>query len=116
MSNPFNQVLTVLSYIKGEHVEDWVNSQAEKMEQRLITTHPDHVCDDNEVLWTDFQTAFQSAWKDGAKTQSAYDQLKKLKMVNLDVDLYMATFECLASAAGWEADAQGTIDKFADSL
>ena len=54
--------------------------------------------------------------KDGAKTQSVYDQLKKLTMKDLDVDAYIATFNRLALAARWEVDALGTIDKFADGL
>ena len=37
-------------------------------------------------------------------------------MKDLDVDVYIATFNQLALAAGWEADALGTIDKFANGL
>ena len=38
ISNPFNQVLTVLSYIKGDRVEDWVDGQAQKLED-ILTHH-----------------------------------------------------------------------------
>lgn len=37
-------------------------------------------------------------------------------MINLDIDAYTATFEQLASAVGWEANTQGTINKFANGL
>ena len=37
-------------------------------------------------------------------------------MKDLDVNAYIATFNRLALAAGWEANALGTIDKFADGL
>ena len=116
ISNPFNRVLTVLSYIKGDRVEDWVDGQAQKLENCIDTSQANHVGDGDEILWQEFEAAFKSAWKDGAKTQSAYDQLKKLVMKDLDVDAYIATFNRLALAAGWEADALGTIDKFADGL
>lgn len=40
----------------------------------------------------------------------------KLTMKDLDVDSYIATFERLAAAVGWEADAQGTIERFSRGL
>jgi hypothetical protein len=116
ISSPFYRVLTALSYIRGPIVEDWVNSQAELLEQCIDTTHIPHVAKSDEVLWTEFETAFQSAWKDMAKTQSAYDQLMKLQMKDLDVDTYNATFKWLASAAEWEPDAKGTIARYRAGL
>ena len=116
ISNPFNRVLTVLSYIKGDRVEDWVDGQAKRLEDRIDTSRTGHIGDGDEVLWREFEIAFKSAWNDGAKTQSAYDQLKKLTMKDLDVDAYAATFNRLALTAGWEVDALGTIDKFANGL
>ena len=93
-----------------------MDGQAKRLEDRVDTSRAGHVGDGDEVLWREFEIAFKSAWKDGAKTQSAYDQLKRLAMKDLDVDAYIATFNRLALAAGWEADALGTIDKFADGL
>lgn len=58
ISNPFNCVLTVLSYIKGECVEDWVDSQAQKLEQCINTTRAGYVADTDEVLWQEFELAF----------------------------------------------------------
>jgi hypothetical protein len=113
---PFFHVLTVLSYIKGPLVEDWVNSQASLLKQRTDTTRIPHVTKVNEVLWTEFETAFQSAWKDTAKTQSAYDQLMKLQMKDLDIDTYNTTFEHLAATTEWEADVKGTITCYWASL
>ena len=37
-------------------------------------------------------------------------------MRDLDIDSYTATFERLALAAGWEADAQGTIERYRQGL
>jgi hypothetical protein len=72
---PLYHILTTLSYIKGTIVKDWVNSQAEALEQRVDTTQWIHVTEADEVLWHEFKTNFKLAWKDTAKTQSSYDQL-----------------------------------------
>ena len=111
MSNPFNRVLTALSYIWGPIVDDWVSAQDRKLERCLLAAnHVDYVPDTTEQLWTDFETAFKTAWKDSERTQSVYEQLMKLTMKEYDVDSYTATFEQLALAAGWEPNAQGTIE------
>src|ERR1700761_5768933 len=78
--------------------------------------HVDYVSDTEESLWNEFKAAFKSAWKDSEKTQSAYELLMKLSMQDLDVDSYTATFERLALAAGWETDAQGTIERYRRGL
>ena len=86
ISNPFNRVLTALSYIRGPLVDDWVGTQDQKLERCLNWTRADSTPDTDNVLWTDFKTAFKSAWRDGKKKQSAYKQLMKLTMKDLDVD------------------------------
>jgi hypothetical protein len=73
ISTPFYRVLTVLSYIQGPIVEDWVNTRAIELEKRVDTATPHHVAKTDEVLWQEFETAFKSAWGDTAKTQSTYD-------------------------------------------
>ena len=116
MSVPFSRVLTALSYIRGPLVDDWVGAQDRRLERCLDSRRIDYVEDTNEILWTEFETAFRSAWKDGEKKQSAYEQLMKLTMKDLDIDSYAATFDRLAAAAGWEPDAGGTIERFARGL
>jgi hypothetical protein len=116
ISVPFYRVLTTLSYIKGPIIEDWVNAQGEALERRVNTTRAPHVATTDEVLWTEFESDFKSAWKDMARSASAYDQLMKLTMKDLDVDMYTATFECLAAAADWEPNAKGTIARYRQGL
>jgi hypothetical protein len=116
ISIPFFRVLTALSYIKGPMVEDWVNAQDEELERRTDNTRPGSVRESDEILWQEFEAAFKGAWTDTAKVQSAYSQLMNLKMKDLDVDTYNATFARLANAAGWEADAKGTIDRYRSGL
>jgi hypothetical protein len=116
ISIPFFRVLTALSYIKGPMVEDWVNAQDEELERRTDNTKPGSVRESDEILWREFEVAFKGAWTDTTKVQSAYSQLMNLKMKDLDIDTYNATFARLANAAGWEADAKGTIDRYRSGL
>ena len=93
MSVPFNRILTALSYIRGPLVDDWVGAQDRRLERCLDSRRVNYIDDTNETLWTEFETAFKSAWKDGKKKQSAYEQLMKLTMKDLDIDSYAATFD-----------------------
>lgn len=117
MRNPFNRVLTALSYMKGPLVEDWVNSRDHQLAQCLLNpAHANFISDTSESLWDEFKATFKSAWKNGKKVQSAYEQLMKLSMKELDIGSYTATFERLSTATGWEPDVQGTINKFRRGL
>lgn len=93
ISNPFNHVLMALLYIKGPLVEDWVSAQDRRLKRCLDPLHADYVPDNSETLWLEFEVAFKSAWKDSEKTQSAYEQVMKLTMKDLNVDSYIATFK-----------------------
>ena len=81
MIKAYNQVLTALTYIRGPMVNDWVNTQENNLVTRTDTTKPNHVREDDEVLWAEFEMAFHDAWTDTSKKQNAYDQLMKLTMV-----------------------------------
>jgi hypothetical protein len=70
----------------------------------------------DEILWQEFEAAFQMAWMDTSKKQNAYDQLMKLTMNGWDIDTYIATFDCLALATGWALDNEGTIICFREGL
>ena len=93
MTLPFDRVLTALSYIRGPLVNDWVNGQEEHLTTRTDITQTPHVLESDEVLWTEFTTAFQNSWKDSSKKQNAHDQLRKLVMKGWDIDTYIVTFE-----------------------
>ena len=116
MTKAYDRVLTALTYIRGLMANDWVNTQENVLIARTDTTRANHVCEDDERLWTAFETAFQDAWTDTSKKQNAYDQLMKLTMAGWDIDTYIATFDRLALAAGWELDAEGTIVHFREGL
>ena len=111
MTLPFDQVLTTLSYIRGPLIDDWVNAQ-----ETHLTTRTTFVQETDPVLWTEFATAFQDAWKDTSKKQNAHEQLHKLVMKGWDIDTYIVTFERLALAANWALPAEGTIMQFRQGL
>ena len=50
ISNPFNHVLTALSYIKGSLVEDWVSAQDRRLEQCLDLLHADYIPNTSDVV------------------------------------------------------------------
>ena len=116
MTKAYDRVLTALTYIRGPMVNDWVNTQENNLITRTDTTKPNHVLEDDEVLWAEFEMAFHDAWMDTSKKQNAYDQLMKLTMAGWDIDTYIATFERLALAASWALDAKGTIVCFREGL
>ena len=116
MTKAYDRVLTAPTYIQGPMVNDWVNTQENNLVTRTDTTKPNHVREDDEVLWAEFEMAFHDAWTDTSKKQNAYDQLMKLTMAGWDIDTYIATFERLALAAGWALDAEGTIVHFREGL
>jgi Retrotransposon gag protein len=70
----------------------------------------------NEMLWTEFETAFTSAFTDTAKKEDAYQKLKHLKMKDELVDDYITAFNSLAAKARWELGNAGTIDAFCSGL
>ncbi len=115
MSNPFSRVIHALSYMHGPNIDAWVDAQETALEAKT-TRAANPIAEANKALWNEFETVFKAAWKDTTRTQNAYEQLMKLEMKNGDVNTYIATFERLADAAEWEANAKGTIACFKVSL
>ena len=116
MKVPFDRVLTALTYMRGPLINDWVDQQEKKLAARIDTTKSNHVQESDEVLWSEFETAFLSAWTDTSKKQNAYDQLMRLTMNGWDMDTYIATFDHLTLAAEWDSNSEGTIAKFREGL
>ena len=116
MKVPYDRVLTALTYMRGPLINDWIDQQEKKLDARIDTTKRGHVQETDEILWNEFETAFLAAWTDTSKKQNAYDQLMRLTMNGWDVDTYIASFDRLTLAAGWDQDSEGTIAKFREGL
>ena len=115
MVSPYFRAMYALSLMKGPHINSWVNSQVTALRNK-VDRQNNPLDRGNNVLWTDFTTAFTSAYTDTAKTQVAHQKLMNLKMHKEDLDTYIATFEQLAEEANFERDAQATINLFAKGL
>ena len=116
MKIPYDRVLTALTYMRGPLINDWIDQQEKKLDARVDTTKRGHVQETDEILWNEFEAAFSAAWTDTSKKQNAYDQLMRLMMNGWDVDTYIATFDRLTLAAGWDQNSEGTIAKFREGL
>ena len=116
MKVPYDRVLTALTYMRGPLINDWVDQQEKKLARRIDTSTTNWVVKTNEILWSEFETAFLAAWTDTSKKQNAFDQLMRLTMNGWDVDTYIATFDRLTAAAGWDSNSEGTIAKFREGL
>ena len=55
MTKAYNRVLTALTYIWGPMINNWVNAQESQLSDRTDTTKPNHVCEDDKVLWMEFE-------------------------------------------------------------
>ena len=116
MKVPYDRVLTALTYMHGPLINDWVDQQEKKLASRIDTSTTNWVLETNEILWTEFEIAFLAAWTDTSKKQNAFDQLMRLTMNGWDVDTYIATFDRLTTAVGWDSNSEGTIAKFCEGL
>jgi Retrotransposon gag protein len=111
MKQPYARIATALSLIRGPKVDDWVDEQLKELEQKVRTMPRS-----DEMLWTEFKTAFTSAFMDTAKKEDAYQKLKHLKMKDELVDDYITVFNSLVAKAGWELGNAGTINAFRSGL
>jgi Retrotransposon gag protein len=111
MKQPYAHVTTALSLIRGPKVDDWVDEQLKELEQKVRMMPRS-----DEMLWTEFEAAFTTAFTDMAKKEDAYQKLKHLRMKDELVDDYITAFNSLAAKAGWELNNTGTIDTFRSGL
>jgi hypothetical protein len=116
ISNPFNQILTALSYMRGQLIDNWVDMQSKWLEKRTNPAIAGHLANTNEALWNEFEAAFLDAWKDSAHVTTAEDQLNKLTMKGLNIDVYIASFTQLATAAEFELDSKALVGRFRSGL
>ena len=111
MVEPFKRVSVALTRIRGPLVNDWVMDQLEKLELRRTLRGPN-----NEYLWDEFVREFKTAYTNTTERQDAHVKLKSLRMSPGDLDGYVATFKQLARKAGYDLDAEGTLDVFQGGL
>ena len=114
-TNPYFRAMYALSLMNGPNIDDWAHKQVQTLRTRSQRAQ-NPIPRTEEQHWDDFKQAFESAWTDTAKEQTAVQKLMALKMYKNDIDTYISTFENLASEAGYNRDAKGTIHLFAQGL
>jgi len=98
MRIPANRVALALTFIKGEHVQDWAHEVMKNMEDRLESTlNP--MLETNEYHWDYFEDAFRDAYTDTSKREDADNKLQNLHMKDGNLDQYVAEFNQLSHLA-----------------
>ena len=116
IKNPFHRTALAISFITGPNVDDWAEHQLDQLEEKTSPLNPNSYADTDERLWTEFETAFQTAYQDTTRTQDAFTALMQLEMKGWDIDTYIATFDRLVARAGWSASDKGIMEKFRNGL
>ncbi len=98
MRIPANCVALALTFIKGEHVQDWAHKMMKHMENRLESTlNP--MLETNEYHWDYFEDTFQDAFTDTSEREDTDNKLQSLHMKEGNLDQYIAEFNRLANLA-----------------
>jgi hypothetical protein len=108
----YKQVALCLSYMKGPKVEDWAEAQQEFMNDRKSTRRLANF----KSHWRDFEKAFKDTFMDIAKSVKAENELKNLKMMNGDINSYIATFTKLLKMAGYFETEHSSLVLFKQGL
>ena len=85
-SIPYRRVILAISFIRGPQIDDWAKEQKDELKTKLLP--PQNIAQMDEVLWTEFETRFHTAFTDTAKEQQAYQKLLDLQMSGNDIDTY----------------------------
>ena len=115
MQTPYYRTMQALSLIKGPLVDDWKDDQIDELVEK-VSRAANPIGRDEDRLWDEFVTAFDSAFTDSTQKQKAHAAIQQIKMRQDDLDGYVATFKHLAKESGYALDAEGTIHLFARGL
>jgi len=91
MRIPANHVVLALTFIKGEHIQDWAHEVMKNMEDRLESTlNP--MLETNKYHWDYFKDAFRDAFTDTSEREDADNKLQNLHMKDRNLDQFIAKF------------------------
>ncbi len=115
MRIPANHVALALTFIKGEHVQDWVHEVMKNMEDQLESTlNP--MLETNEYHWDYFEDAFRDTFTDTSEREDADNKLQNLHMKDRNLDQYVAEFNWLSHLADRNDEMRGLIPLFRQGL
>jgi len=91
MRIPANCVALALTFIKGEHVQDWAHEVMKNMEDQLESTlNP--MLETNEYHWDYFEDAFRDAFTNTSEREDTDNKLQNLHMKDGNLDQFIAEF------------------------
>jgi hypothetical protein len=96
--------MTKLAFVKGPDVAQWVDDYL-----TTLDTQEQQHGENAEILFTNFEAAFKTAFEYSNQKDDAITSLENLKMVKSDLTAYNNKFNNLYRLAGWDADAEGTM-------
>jgi hypothetical protein len=112
MKNLYTRTALILNYIKGKNINNWAGHQFDLLLDRVTQG----VSKKDEQLWDLFIADFRVAFLDITHKQMAYAELEKLRMVNDNLNLCIATFNRVLKQADFMASDQGSVDRFKKGL
>jgi hypothetical protein len=112
MRNPYTRTALILNYIKGKNIDDWASHQFDLLLARTVQG----ISKKDEQLWDLFIVDFKTAFLNITHKQTAYTELERLRMVDDNLDQYIATFNRVLKQAGFQASDQGSVDRFKKGL
>ena len=107
MSNPYNCVITALTFMEGDAIDSWKADQLDKLNN----------CIDNgyleleEIHWREFEVAFKDAFTNTNEKAEAYQELTCLKQGD-SLDIFITEFKHLVGIAKVDKDSHGVIELF----
>jgi hypothetical protein len=112
MKNPYNRVITALTYMTGDIMEVWREKALEELDDNV---HLSNIPETDERLWDRFVDDFKEAFTNVNASAEALTELLELKQGD-DLDKYISEFERLAKIAKQNKDHAGTIRIFKGGL
>ncbi len=115
MKIPANHVALALTFIKGEHVQDWAHKLMKNMEERLESTlNP--MLETNEYHWDYFEDAFRDTFTNTSEREDMDNKLQTLHMKEGNLNQFIAKFNRLANLAERNDETRGLIPLFRQGL
>jgi len=115
MKIPANRIVLALTFIKGEHVQDWAHELMKNMEDRLESTlNP--MLETNKYHWDYFEDTFRDVFTNTSEREDADNKLQTLHMKEGNLDQYIAEFNQLANLAEQNDKTRGLIPLFRQGL
>ena len=101
MRNPFERTFIFLGYIRGPHVDKWVDDQIQEI-YRYTQTSMDLNANWHEHIWDRMINDFAQTYQDIMSQERANVELNTLKMEKGELDEYTSRFRHLARMAMYQ--------------